>query len=131
MSKKNKRELKEMPPDMIRWLLSLPKDEGIKLFEKVKRRAHLEKDKTLKIAFENGILTKGEYEKKYRDMFYDDYGMDSFIQYLDAIIGDRKVDCFVTHNERMLSIKEKLKERFGLRVASSKEILEETENRKK
>ena len=124
------RKIKEMPPDMIRWLMNLPKEEAIKLFEKVKKRAHLEKDKTLKIAFEKGVLTKEEYEQKYKDMFYDDYGMDSFIQYLDAIIGDRKVDCFVTHNERMLRIKEELKERFGLRVASSKEILEEMERKK-
>lgn len=125
MSKKNKRELKEMPPEMIRRLLSLPKEEVIRLFEKIKRRAHLEKDKTLKIVFENDVLTKEEYELKYKDRFYDDYGMDSFIQYLDAIIGDKKVDCFVTHNERMLKIKEELKARFGLRIASPEEILEE------
>lgn len=119
-----------MPPDMIRWLINLPKDKGIKLFEKVKKRAHLEKNNTLKIAFEKGILTKEEYEEKYKNMFYDDYGMDSFVQYIDAVLS-RKVDCFVTHNERMLNKKEELKKRFGLRVTSSKEILKETENKEK
>jgi len=125
------RKLKQMPPEMIKRLLSLPKEDAVKLSKKVKKRVHLEKDNTLKIAFENGILTKEEYEKKYKDRFYDAYGMDSRIQYLDAIIGDRKVDCFVTHNERMLRIKGKLKERFGLRIASSEEILEEIERKKK
>ena len=57
-------------------------------------------------------------------MFYDDYGSDSFIQYLDAVMNS-EVDCFITQNERMLKRKEDLKEGFGLRIASPKEILEE------
>ena len=124
MIRKYNRKFSEIPPEMIRKLLNLPEEESIKLFERIKKRIHLEKDKILEQAFDENILTKEEYEQKYKDMFYDDHGMDSFVQYIDAVLS-KKVDCFVTFNERMLNKKEELKERFGLRIASPKEILEE------
>lgn len=93
--------------------------------ERVKQRLYLETDLVLEQAFKEKILSKEEYEKSYKARFYDDFGMDSFVQYLEAVMGDKKVDCFVTENERMLNIKEKLKEKFGLRIASPKEIIED------
>src|SRR3989338_5929375 len=113
--------------DILR-LMSLPKEKGIELMKRVNYKFHLAKDDILKQAFEEKLFTKEEYEEKYKDMFYDDYGSDSFVQYINAVM-NTKVDCFVTHNERMLTRKDELKKRFGLRIASSKEIVEETEEK--
>jgi len=116
-----------MRPEMLKKLLSLPKEEGIRLFERINYRFYLAKEDILKQAFNENLFTKEEYKERYKDMFYDDYGSDSFIQYINAVM-NAKIDCFVTENERMLKRKEELKKRFGLRIAGPKEILEEHEN---
>lgn len=56
-------------------------------------------------------------------MFYDDYGSDSFIQYINAAM-NAKIDYFVTNNERMLNKREELEKKFGLKIASPKELLD-------
>ena len=55
-------------------------------------------------------------------MFYDDYGSDSFMQYINAVM-NAKIDFFITENERILKKKEELKKRFGLEIASPEQIL--------
>ncbi|MBS3114288.1 hypothetical protein J4448_04245 [Candidatus Woesearchaeota archaeon] len=84
---------------------------------------NLQKDNVLKQAFEEKLFTEQEYNQKYKDMFYDDYGSDSFIQYINAVM-NAKIDFFVTENERLLRKKEELKKRFGLEIASPKDILQ-------
>jgi len=118
------KKFSKMSPETLKKLLNLPKEKGIELFKKINYRFYLEKENILKQAFEENLFTKKEYEEKYKDMFYDDYGSDSFMQYINAVM-NAKIDCFVTQNERMLGRKEELKKRFGLRIASPKEIVEE------
>ncbi|MEK6983059.1 MAG: hypothetical protein AABX33_00665 [Nanoarchaeota archaeon] len=55
-------------------------------------------------------------------MFYDEFGSDSFIQYINAVM-NAKTHCFITNNERMLKRKVELKKRFGLEIASPEDIL--------
>jgi len=100
-------------PKLIKNLLKLPKPIGMKIIERVNYKMNLQKDNVLKQAF----------EEKLKDMFYDDYGSDSFIQYINAVM-NAKIDFFVTENERLLRKKEELKKRFGLEIASPKDILQ-------
>ncbi len=123
---KNHRSFKSMDPDIIKRLLSLPKKQGIELFKRVSHRYYLEKDNILNQAFEEKIFTKKEYNEKYKDMFYDKYGSDSFIQYINAVMNS-DVDCFVTENIRMMKRKKELFEKFGLRIASPEEIVKEND----
>ena len=109
-------------PKLIKKLLNLPKPIGIKILERVNYKIHLQKESILKQAFEENIFTEKEYNEKYKDMFYDDYGSDSFVQYVNAVMNS-KIDFFVTENERILKRKEELKKRFGLEVASPEQIL--------
>jgi len=110
-------------PKIMKELLRLPKPVGAELFRRVNYKLHLAKDKILKQAFERYLFTEKEYEEKYKDMFYDDYGADSFAQYINAAM-NAKADYFVTSNERMLNRKKELENRFGLKITSPEEVLE-------
>ena len=112
----------EIEPKLIRKLLNLPKPIGMKILERINYKLHLQKENVLKQAFEEKLFTEREYNEKYKDMFYDDYGSDSFIQYINAVM-NAKIDFFVTENERMLKRKEELKKRFGLGIAGPEQIL--------
>ena len=83
---------------------------------------HLQKENILNQAFNENLFTEEEYNKKYKDMFYDEFGSDSFIQYINAVM-NAKIDFFLTENERMLKMKEELKKIFGLEIASPEQIL--------
>jgi len=101
MTKKDYKKFSVMSPDMIKKFMNLPREKGIELIKRVNYNFYLEKENILKQAFDENLITKKEYEEKYKDMFYDDYGSDSFLQYINAVM-NTKVDCFVTENERML-----------------------------
>lgn len=118
------KKFSEMKPEIIKKMLNLPPAEGVKLMKKINYKFHLVKEKILKQAFEEKLFTEKEYQEKYKDMFYDDYGSDSFLQYINAVMNGEP-GCFITSNERMLKRKEELKEKFGFRVASPEEILKE------
>lgn len=130
MTKKSPyKKFSRMDPELIKRLLALPKSEGIELVKRINYRFYLEKENILKQAFQENLFTREEYEEKYKDMFYDNYGADSFIQYINAVMNS-KVDCFATINERMLKREGELKQRFGLKIASPEEILKKKEFRK-
>ncbi len=112
----------EVEPELLRKFLSLPQSVGLEVMERVKYQLHEEKEAVLKQAYEEGLFTEKEYTEGYKDHFYDDYGCDSFIQYINAAM-NAKVDCFVTLNERILQRRNELEERFKLKIIGSEEIL--------
>ena len=122
MKKDAHKHFVEIEPKLIRKLLNLPKPIGIKILERINYKLNLQKENVLKQAFEENLFTEGEYNKNYKDMFYDEYGSDSFVQYINAVM-NAEIDFFVTENERMLKRKEELEKRFGLGIASPEEIL--------
>ena len=115
----------EIEPKLIKKLLSLPKPIGMKILQRINYKMNLQKESILKQAFQENIFTEKEYNEKYKDMFYDEYGSDSFMQYINAAM-NAKIDFFVTGNERMLKKKEDLKKRFGLEIVSPEQILKES-----
>ena len=112
----------EIEPKLIKKLLNLPKPIGMKILERINYKLHLQKESILNQAFNENIFTEKEYNEKYKDMFYDEFGSDSFMQYINAVM-NAKIDFFVTENERMLKRKNELKIRFGLEIASPEVIL--------
>ena len=122
MKKEEHKNFVVIEPKLIKKLLNLPKPIGMKILERINYKLHLQKDNVLKQAFEENLFTEEEYNKKYKDMFYDEYGSDSFIQYINAVM-NAKIDFFVTENERMLKRREELKKGFGLEIASPEQIL--------
>ena len=112
----------EIEPKLIKNLLNLPKPIGMKILERINYKIHLQKENILNQAFSENLFTENEYNEKYKDMFYDNYGSDSFTQYINAVM-NAKIDFFVTENERMLKRKDELKQIFGLKIASPEDIL--------
>ena len=123
MYKKNEhKNFVRIEQKLIKKLFNLPKSVGMKVLERINYKMHLQKNAILKQAFEENLFTEKEYEEKYKDMFYDEFGSDSFMQYINAVM-NAKIDFFITENERMLKRKDELKEKFGLEIASPEEIL--------
>ena len=122
MKKDEHKNFVEIEPKLIRKLLNLPKPIGMKILERINYKIHLQKESILNQAFEENFFKEEEYNEKYKDMFYDEFGSDSFIQYINAVM-NAKIDFFVTENERMLKRREELKKRFGLEIASPEDIL--------
>ena len=126
MKKEEHKNFVVIEPKLIKKLLNLPKPIGMKILERINYKIHLQKENILNQAFEENIFTEKEYNKNYKDMFYDEFGSDSFMQYANAVM-NAKIDFFVTGNERMLKRKEELKKRFGLEIASPEEILKKSD----
>src|SRR3989344_9382006 len=112
----------EIEPKLIKNLLNLPKPIGMKILERINYKVHLQKENILKQALEENLFTEKEYNEKYKDMFYDEFGSDSFMQYINAVM-NAKIDFFLTENERMLKREAELKKRFGLEITSPEDIL--------
>ena len=122
MKKDEHKNFVVIEPKLIKKLLNLPKPVGMKILERINYKMRLQKENVLKQALEENLFTEKEYDEKYKDMFYDEFGSDSFIQYINAVM-NAKIDFFVTENERILKKKEELKKRFGLEIASPEQIL--------
>ena len=122
MKKDEHKNFVQIEPKLIKKLLNLPKPIGMKILDRINYKLHLQKGNILKQAFEENLFTEKEYNENYKDMFYDDYGSDSFMQYINAVM-NAKIDFFITENERILKKKEELKKRFGLEIASPEQIL--------
>ena len=72
-------------------------------------------------AFNDKLITKEEYEKSYKDMFYDEFGFDGFSQYIDAV-ANSKGDCFVTLNKNLIKRRDELEKKFKLKIISTEEL---------
>jgi len=121
---KNKRNsrFQVLNHDILKHILSLPKEEGLKIMERVNHKLHLEKERILAQAIKKGLFTNEEYISNYEHRFYDDFGSDSFMQYLDAAMNAKNIDFFLTTNERILKARDDLTKKFGLKIISPQEL---------
>ena len=118
-----KNKFVRIPPELLEKTFALPLAQREMIIENIKRQMHEEKKHILQQAFEQGVLSEEEYEQQYQDRFYGNHGTDSFIDYLNAVM-NTKADCFITDNERLLHIRERLEKQFGLKIATFPEIEE-------
>ncbi len=118
---KNQNRFGVIKKEWIENLISLPKEEKERFFERIGRALHGQKERILEQAFKKKIFTKEEYENNYKDMFYDEFGFDSFLQYLDAVM-NADSDYFVTGNENLLKKRKELESRFNLKIISVEEL---------
>ena len=107
--------------ELIEKLSNLSKEDGERLLERFRYRLHEQKARVLEQAFGEKLISKEEYEKKYRDMFYDELGFDGFLQYLDAVM-NAKGDYFATLNGNLIKRREKLEKKFKLKIITPEEL---------
>ncbi len=119
-----------IPKDLFRNPPKLTPDQRDELLSRMRAASEKMREPVLKQAYEQGILTPDEYESKYRGHFFDDYGCDSFIQYLNGAM-NAKAEYFTTLNERLIQRREELTGRFGLKIATMEEIAAMVEKKEK
>ena len=117
----NERKFGIVKKEWIEDLAKLSKEEGEKLLERFRYRLHEQKNKILEQAFSKKIITKEEYESNYKDMFYDEFGFDGFLQYLDAVM-NAKSDYFVTLNNNLIKVRKELENKFKLKIINTEEL---------
>jgi len=73
------------------------------------------------LSLERGIITKKEIPV-YVGKYFDDYGIDSFINYLSMLLGEPKMDAFMTLCKPLLKDKKKIEKRFGVKIITVGDI---------
>jgi predicted nucleic acid-binding protein len=119
-----------IPKDLFRNPPQLTSDQKDELISRMRNASEKMREPVLKQAYEQGILTVEDYESKYKGHFYDDYGCDSFIQYLNGAM-NAKAEYFTTLNERLIKRRDELADKFGLKIATLEEISALMEKEKK
>jgi hypothetical protein len=120
------RHFKKITPDLFNRMANLPKEEAERILANVNYRISEQKEKIIRQAEDKKILTFEEYSLNYEHKYYDLWGGDGFLQYINAVMNSH-ADCFITRNENLLKKKEELKKKFGLRIASLEDIGKEIE----
>jgi len=126
----NERKFGIVKKEWIKELAKLPREESEQLLERFRYRLHEQKNKILEQAFSKKIITKEEYESNYKDMFYDDFGFDGFLQYLDAVM-NAKSDYFVTLNKNLVKRRKELENKFKLKIINTEELEKIADKNKK
>ncbi len=123
-------KMSAIPKDLFRNPPRLTSDQKDELISRMRNASEKMREPVLKQAYELGIITPEEYESKYKGHFYDDYGCDSFIQYLNGAM-NAKAEYFTTLNDRLLKRRDELADKFGLKIVTMEEIAALMEKEKK
>jgi len=132
--KSKKSGMTDFDPRILVAFESMNDEERKRFMEKLKKNTFEVEDIVMEEAYNEGILTKEEYEKKYRHKYVDN-GADSFPELMQSVLFNRRnpdpadQTIFITTNSKILDDREKLTERFGLVIKTPKEAIEIMEER--
>ena len=108
------------------WIMNLmnaPKEEQERLMQRFRFVLHEQKTRILSEAFEKKLFTEQQYEENYKDQFYDEFGYDGFLQYIDGVM-NADADYFVTENKNLIKRREEIESRFKLKIITSEELID-------
>ena len=96
----------------------------------ISQALEMERKKVLDTCISMGLLKKGEYEEKFKGKYIDQFGFDSFMNYMSYVIiflcdkkfADDEEDVFLTINNKILKDRDKLQKRFKLKIKSLEEM---------
>jgi hypothetical protein len=128
-------------PELFKLVDTISYNERRELMKRVIAKTKARTESIIEEAIRRGIITRQEYDLLYRSMYLDEYGMDSFAQYIEILIhkqereeAGEKVDddlAFLTLNKGMLHDKAKLEKRFGIAILSPEDIEKEVKRQEK
>ena len=107
------------------WIMNLintPKEEQERLMQRFRFVLNEQKTRILSEAFEKNLFTQQEYEEDYKDRFYDEFGYDGFLQYIDGVM-NANADYFVTENKNLIKRREEIQSKFKLKIITSLELI--------
>ncbi len=108
------------------WIMNLinaPKEEQELLMQRFRLALHKQKARILSEAFEKNLFTQQEYEENYKDRFYDEFGYDGFLQYIDGVM-NANADYFVTENKNLIKRREEIESKFKFKIITSEELID-------
>jgi len=108
------------------WLINLmnaPKEKQELLMQKFRFLLDTQKTRILNEAFEKNLFTHQEYAINYKDQFYDEFGYDGFLQYIDGLM-NADADYFVTENKNLIKRRQEIESRFKLKIITSSELID-------
>ena len=103
-------------------LMNAPKEEQELLMQRFRLALHKQKAGILSEAFDKNLFTKQEYEEDYKDRFYDEFGYDGFLQYIDGVM-NADADYFVTENKNLIKRRGEIQSKFKLKIITSEELM--------
>ena len=112
-------------------LADMSKEEGEKFLEIIRRKLHEHQKKVLVEAYTKNLFSKEDYESNFKDMFYDEFGFDGFLQYIDSVM-NANADYYITLNQNLLKKKGELEAKFKLKIIKPEELelMEKIDDRK-
>jgi len=81
----------------------------------------------IELSVERGIITEEEIPI-YVGKYFDEYGSDSFINYLSMLLGEPKMDAFMTLCDPLIKDKKKIEKRFGVKIITLGDLKNEKRN---
>lgn len=121
MSKNNKFRI--VKKEWIMKLMNVPKEQQELLLQRFRYALDKQKTRILNDAFGKNLFTQQEYDKNYKDRFYDEFGYDGFLQYIDGLM-NADADYFVTENKNLIKRREEIESRFKLKIITSSELID-------
>ena len=106
------------------WILNLanaPKEKQELILQRFRYVLHRQKARILSEAIQKGLFTLEEYEKDYKDQYYDEFGFDGFLQYIDGVM-NADADYFVTENKNLIKRREDIESKFKLKIITVSEL---------
>jgi hypothetical protein len=97
------------------------------MVDSISQILEMERKKILDTCISMGILRKGEYEESFKGKYIDQFGCDSFVNYMSYLIpflcdNKFKNSVFLTFNKKILKDRDKLQKRFKLKIKSLEEM---------
>lgn len=111
-------------------LAKMPKEGAEKLLERMRYKLHKQQTRILEEAYKKGLFSKEDYEANFKDMFYDEFGFDGFIQYIDGVM-NANADYFVTSNQNLIKKRRELVNKFKLGIITPEELVDIADETKK
>lgn len=89
---------------------------------KIEHKLALMRQRVINEATQRKIMTLEEMPI-YVGKYFDEYGIDSFINYLSMLTSDVKMEAFITLCKPMIKDRKKIEKRFGVKIITPKELI--------
>lgn len=127
----SKERYAKVPAGFLNQFAGMSDEDRAAMMERVGKRLRMQAAEVIVDAIRAGLMTADEYNEKFKGRYFD-RGNDSFPEYLAAVLSakekgyaqDGQPMIFVTANRPLGADRERLKEKFGLEIITTKEMFE-------
>lgn len=120
----------QIDPKMLDDVRRLPKAERMAMAERLKTAVNGAREATILEAIDKGILTRREYDERYKDRYETlPDQLDTFHELMGLVMrDDDKSSIFCTRNDKIVADRDHLEARFGIRIRTPEEVYKQSLN---